>query len=1027
MSSYGHQPTVAEIRLNNVVGYLTVAVSTLRNFSDLFSTPFLKAISNTTVSLLESAQNIKRNKDKCTAFLEQIHAVICGIVGLYAKSDAGAVLSPATVESLGNFMKTLQKIHVFLEAQQTGSALKRFLRQNETNLLLKDCQGGLELALGAFKIQTGAAALSDFTAAQEETQRTHAELLRLIATYSNDATSDQASSMYGGLSGLENSSTSFSMLPSEPKIFNGRDSEIQEIVDSLKHEFGRIAILGTGGIGKTSLARAVLHHPQITAKYSSRFFVPCDSATSGDDLASIVTSHLGLKAEKNPTKSIIRFLSSSSSILLIMDNLETVWEPSEFRGTVEEFLSLLTDIPHLALIATLRGAERPGKVRWTRPFLAPLKPLTDEAAWQTFVDIADDFHEKKHIKTLLSLTGNLPLATEKISLLSSGRDRRSNLEVSIELSLSSPRLASYLDARDLLSLLSLLPDGISDGELSQSNLPLKDLLGCKAALLRTSLAYTDHGRLKALVPIREYMGNIYPPIPAVVHPLSQYFHMLLQLYRRYHGHQLGQLVDQITPNLGNLHSIILWGLNLDNPDIRDTLHCAMALVGFQRVTSQAKSISMSQIAPLVDQLGDSHLKALFITDLFLSWHTEPISNPDELIREAEEHFASINDLPAECKFYYAVGPYFSDHVQNVPKALEFFQKALALSQLNGDPDQQCIVLNRLGMVNNMIGEYSKAQHYAEQAQILARQSGNLFQESGATLINASVCTTLGDYKSAVNLCHRARECMRLCGLTGGDIDFKILRTEAEVYSLKSEYREARAIYADIIRETSPELAPMNYGFALLNIIVVDILIGSNLQEAEARMDAVKSIFRSSKQFHALTFCDGILGDLKLRQGDRPTAKALLEKCFNSLRGYDMEGMLYCLEQLGDTCRWGTENLAVMAGWPILFLGQALKANNKLAINQALRYLGDVFLTQGDTTTATSLFNTALEAFTQMDVHLAKGHCLIRLGDISHQGGTPSQAVKFWNMARPLFERSSQKGYIKQIDERLAEASGVSAG
>ncbi|KAJ7889839.1 hypothetical protein B0H14DRAFT_3708517 [Mycena olivaceomarginata] len=926
MSSHGHQPTVAEIRLNNVVGYLTVAVSTLSDFSDPFSTPFLQAISNTTVSLLESAQNIKRNRDQCIVFLEQIHAVICGIIGLYAKSDAGAVLSPATVENLGNFMKILQKIHVFLEAQQTGSALKRFLRRNETNLLLKNCQRGLELALGAFKTQTGAAALSDFTAAQEETQRTHAELLRLIATYSDDATSDQTSSMYGGLSGLENSSTSFSMLPSEPKIFNGRDSELQEIVDSLKHEFGRIAILGTGGIGKTSLARAVLHHPQITAKYSSRFFVPCDSATSGDDLASIVASHLGLKPENNPTKSIIRFLSSSSSALLILDNLETVWEPSEFRGTVEEFLSLLTDIPHLALIV-----GNPSRSRETRKstmdstFLAPLKPLTDEAVWQTFVDIADDVHEKKHIKTLLCLTGNLPLAvgivahlvdyegclqvlerweTEKISLLSSGRDRRSSLEVSIELSLSSPRLASYPDARDLLSLLSLLPDGISDGELSKSNLPLKDLLGCKAALLRTSLAYTDHGRLKALVPIREYMGNIYPPIPAVVHPLSQYFHMLLQLYRRYHGHQLGQLVDQITPNLGNLHSIILWGLNLDNPDIRDTLHCAMALVGFQRVTNQAKSISMSQIAPLVEQLGDSHLKALFITDLFLSWHTEPISNPDELIREAEEHFASINDPPAECKFYYAVGPYFSDHVQNVPKALEFFQKAFALSQLNGDPDQQCIVLNRLGMVNNLIGEYLKAQHYAEQAQILARQSGNLFQESGATLINAGVCTTLGDYKSAVNLCYRARECMRLCGMTGGDIDFKILRTEAEVYSLKSEYRETRAIYADIIRETSPELAPVNYGFALLNIIVVDIVIGSNLQEAEAGMDAVKSIFRSSKQFHALIFCDGILGDLKLRQGDRPTAKALLEKCFSLLRGYDMEGMLYCLEQLGDTGRWG---------------------------------------------------------------------------------------------------------------------------
>jgi GTPase SAR1 family protein len=142
------------------------------------------------------------------------------------------------------------------------------------------------------------------------------------------------------------------MLPSEPKIFNGRDSELEEIVESLNQEFGRIAILGTGGIGKTSLARAVLHNPQVTAKYSHRFFVPCDSDASSNDLAAIVALHLALKAEKYPTKSIIRFLSGTAPSLMILDNLETVWEPLESRGAVEEFLSLLTDIPYLALIVS---------------------------------------------------------------------------------------------------------------------------------------------------------------------------------------------------------------------------------------------------------------------------------------------------------------------------------------------------------------------------------------------------------------------------------------------------------------------------------------------------------------------------------------------------------------------------------------------------------------------------------------------------------------------------------------------------
>jgi GTPase SAR1 family protein len=142
------------------------------------------------------------------------------------------------------------------------------------------------------------------------------------------------------------------MLPSEPKIFNGRDSELEQIVESLNQEFGRIAILGTGGIGKTSLARAVLHDPHVTAKYNHRFFVPCDSAASGNDLAALVALHLALKAEKNPTKSIIRFLSGTAPSLIILDNLETVWEPLESRGAVEEFLSLLTDIPHLSLIVS---------------------------------------------------------------------------------------------------------------------------------------------------------------------------------------------------------------------------------------------------------------------------------------------------------------------------------------------------------------------------------------------------------------------------------------------------------------------------------------------------------------------------------------------------------------------------------------------------------------------------------------------------------------------------------------------------
>lgn len=54
-------------------------------------------------------------------------------------------------------------------------------------------------------------------------------------------------------------------------------------------------------------------------------------------------------------------------------------------------------------------------MQWTHPFLQPLQPLGQEAAQQTFIDIADGFHDRDEMDQVLLLTDNIPLVINLIA------------------------------------------------------------------------------------------------------------------------------------------------------------------------------------------------------------------------------------------------------------------------------------------------------------------------------------------------------------------------------------------------------------------------------------------------------------------------------------------------------------------------------------------------------------------------------------------------------------------------------------
>ncbi|KAJ7744889.1 P-loop containing nucleoside triphosphate hydrolase protein, partial [Mycena metata] len=594
------QQSVTRVRLANISTCVTITVNTLNILVNTLKIHGLEAMMNTTQSLLKLIQTIKQDKTECAQLMEQTHVILSAIIGVYVRLDTGIELPPSTSNEIANFTQTLHKLHTFIEAQQSGSKVKKLFRQGELNGLLKDCKAGLQQGIQFFQIKTFNI-VSTAREMEEQAQIRHQEVLNAIETISS---SDSASSISKMHSSSYASSNSISMLPAEPKIFHGRDSELADILNHFKESIPRIAILGAGGMGKTSLAQTVLHHEEIVLKYQgNRLFVVCETAASKVELAGLIGAHLGMKPGKDLTQAVIHRLSEGPPTLLILDNLESIWEPAQSRKEVEEFLSLLTDTAGLALMITMRGAERPSKVQWTRPFLPPLEPLAQDAARNMFIDIAEDRHSAEKINEVLQLTDNMPLAVsllahavdvegcdatllrwqrEHISVISEGHDRRSNLEISILLSLASPRITSTPHSQELLSLLSILPDGLSDVELKQINFSVKDILECKRALLRTALAYIDaHKQLKALVPIREYMATFLPPTEKMIKPLFKHFQKLLQAYVTDVGKQSVTLyIGRLSSNHMNISNIIQNRLYPEHPDLADSISCTTDLIQF---------------------------------------------------------------------------------------------------------------------------------------------------------------------------------------------------------------------------------------------------------------------------------------------------------------------------------------------------------------------------------------------------------------------------------------------------------------
>ncbi|KAJ7110241.1 hypothetical protein C8R43DRAFT_1139485 [Mycena crocata] len=1026
-TSVNHNPYEPVPLPSSAGGYKHVPIAILERLTQIKAIPYLNQIAGVSILILERVQKVKSNGDQCNLMIEKIDKILYSVVKMcFTNPD---MLQEGLLESLAKLTETLQKVDAFMRTQQATNKFKRFLRHQEHSMQLEDCKNCLQQAIDTFALHVVASQSSPLAEIKAGSVEQHQEILSLLAEIPVDsisiADSNETHSLLSRIT-YSSSTLSLDLLPSPPQIFHGRDRELKDVVDILLQDSTRVALLGPGGIGKTSLARTTLHNEKIVAKFAYRYFVSCESAITPGDLKAAMALTFGLELSGDVSNTIVTFLLKRSSCLLILDNFETPWEPTQTRNQVEAFLALLADIQQVSLLITMRGLERPLNVRWTRPFFPPLQPLSDIAARSVFSDIAD-ITDDPDMSELLSLTGNLPLVvtliaseasvegcaetlsrwtSEDTAMLSDGYTKESNLELSLRVSLSSPRMKAAPEALHLLSLLSVLPDGASDAVLIYGS---SYFLQHKSTLLRTSLAYngTD-GRLKCLPPVREFVKKAHGPTAVMARTIRLYWNAPLQIWTEYKIPPGSMLTDFIR-EVGNITSLLEWEFRntTASADLEDIANWIFRLNQFSGQVLAISNPLRDIFATIARQLNNSKLLGLVTKWRFEGDFGAPIvaSEAPALISEALELFETTKDRG---RFQNQVGMYYF-RLSDYEKATLHWQAGEELASRANDQLGWHLSIFLLALCKNTTGNYEEALLLANEAQRIAGIAGSFRMEINAIEQQLSASIELGYFIRGLGLCENIKHLALAASLANTTDKLSLIDLEAELYLCQTKYPESKSLHNQIVQMSSVSKGEPFHANSLATILSIDIQLGVIDSESQVLeiLNKSRNIFTSRGFYRGLPMCDRILADFLVSVGRKSDARELYQRCAHT-PGASASIKAACFGALGDV-RLGLGDMQSTTRWAVTFCAFAQGTGSRLWLSWAFRILADLFLAQAEPDTAYALFEVALDAFTRMDVHRGKAECFIGLADIFEGAGKTTEAKEMFNEVQKMFEKSGITG------------------
>lgn len=633
----------------------------------------------------------------------------------------------------------------------------------------------------------------------------------------------------------------------------GREREVEEVVTALLAA-QPIPILGGPGMGKTTLTLEALHDPRVAERFHERrWFVRCDGVKSRAELAAAIALAVRLPVTPNVETAVLAELAKAPAALAL-DNMET---PLDADGKpVEELLSILANIPTLALAVTIRGHRRPGGIPWT--FDTKPERLTDQAAAEVFVAVSGKrkFADDPDLPRLLVALDGVPLAitlmaryaelfdslapvrskwkAKRTAMLKEGeeQDRLKNIAVSYELSIGVLREP----ARRLLSVLAMLPDGVAYRDLEEV---FPDPDDAADELRHRALVFDEEQRLRMRAPLREYVAAAHPPDAEDEQRVIDYY----LAFAAEEGSKIGRTggadaVAHLTPDVANVEAILGRSVPGRDGKVENVIYGWAKLMRFTGLGSIA---TMERIAAIALGAGLTKVAAQCFEGLgHIALARSHYDSARAYFEKALPLYQSIGNVVGEANCVHCLGDIALTRSEN-ETARAYFEEALLLYQKASVPQGEANCVWSLGGIALKLSDYHTASARCAEALPLYRKVGDVLGEAICLGRLGDIALSLSDYRTARL---RYQEALPLCRKVGS------LRGEANCIAGFGQIASADGAYDEAESSLHQALAlyerigdPHAIGLTRLRLARIAQYETSRAAHVEAARDAWRSIGR----------------------------------------------------------------------------------------------------------------------------------------------------------------------------------------